>query len=30
VFAGVSCIISALIYGLCVRIKPVRTFEESK
>jgi ACS family D-galactonate transporter-like MFS transporter len=29
VFAGASCIISALIYGLCVRIKPVRTFEES-
>jgi MFS transporter, ACS family, D-galactonate transporter len=30
VFAGASCIISALIYGLCVRIKPVHTFEESK
>lgn len=30
VFAGASCIVSALIYGLCVRIKPVRTFEESK
>jgi ACS family D-galactonate transporter-like MFS transporter len=30
VFAGASCIISALIYGLCVRIKPVRTFEENK
>jgi MFS transporter, ACS family, D-galactonate transporter len=29
VFAGASCIISALIYGLCVRIKPVHTFEES-
>ncbi|OLS96781.1 hypothetical protein BJF90_43455 [Pseudonocardia sp. CNS-004] len=29
VFAGASCIISALIYGLCVRIEPVRTFEES-
>jgi ACS family glucarate transporter-like MFS transporter len=29
VFAGASCVISALIYGLCVRIKPVRTFEES-
>jgi sugar phosphate permease len=30
VFAGASCIISALIYGLCVRIKPVHTYEESK
>lgn len=30
VFAGASCIISALIYGFCVRIKPVHTFEESK
>lgn len=29
VFAGASCIISALIYGLCVRIKPIHTFEES-
>jgi ACS family glucarate transporter-like MFS transporter len=29
VFAGASCVISALIYGLCVRIKPVRTYEES-
>jgi MFS transporter, ACS family, D-galactonate transporter len=30
VFAGASCIVSALIYGLWVRIKPVSTFEESK
>jgi ACS family glucarate transporter-like MFS transporter len=30
VFAGASCIVSALIYGLCVRIKPVQKFEESK
>jgi ACS family glucarate transporter-like MFS transporter len=30
VFAGASCVISALIYGFCVRIKPVHTFEESK
>jgi MFS transporter, ACS family, D-galactonate transporter len=30
VFAGASCIVSALIYGLCVHIKPVHTFEESK
>jgi ACS family D-galactonate transporter-like MFS transporter len=29
VFAGVSCIISALIYGLCVHIKPVRRIEEN-
>jgi ACS family D-galactonate transporter-like MFS transporter len=28
VFAGASCIVSALIYGLCVHIKPVHTFEE--
>lgn len=30
VFAGASCIISALIYGLWVRIKPIRTVEESR
>jgi MFS transporter, ACS family, D-galactonate transporter len=30
VFAGASCIISALIYGLCVRIKPVEKLEENK
>jgi ACS family D-galactonate transporter-like MFS transporter len=29
VFAGISCIISALIYGLCVHIKPVRRIEEN-
>ncbi|MHA6618905.1 MFS transporter [Pseudonocardia sp. DLS-67] len=30
VFAGASCIISALIYGLWVQIKPIHTVEESK
>ncbi|AUS80790.1 MFS transporter [Actinoalloteichus sp. AHMU CJ021] len=28
IFAGVSSLVSALIYGLCVRIKPVMTFDQ--